>query len=152
MFSSLLLISGYCPSLSLPTKCPTPSSNKKKVSCSGNNTSLYCMWTGASVVAVAVKSEKTKQNQQHVVESQFSLCLSLCFCELIQWLEQQGADRTKTMHSVVQCSRGLHMDPSPAFLFLQRTTDTLYPAQHWHSCQHNVAHKSRLKSFKSGVP
>lgn len=39
-----------------------------------------------------------------------SLYPTFCFCELIHWLQQQGGNRAETMHSVVQGSRGLHMD------------------------------------------
>lgn len=40
-----------------------------------------------------------------------SFCFS--FCELIQWLEQQGGNRTQTMSSVVPGGGGLHMDSLP---------------------------------------
>lgn len=38
-----------------------------------------------------------------------SFCFS--FCELIQWLEQQGGNRTQTMSSVVPGGRGLPYGP-----------------------------------------
>lgn len=79
----------------------------------------FTVWTGANGITVAVAKTAACCWDP-------ALSRSLCLCELIQWLEQQGANRTKTMLSVVRCSRGLHMDPSPPVLFLRRITTPLH--------------------------
>lgn len=96
---------------------PSPGQKSVFVSVSGSdstNNTVYCIWNGRQWCWCSENSGVLLKLG------------SLCFCELIQWLEQQGTNRTKTMRSVIQFSRGLHMDPSPPILLLQRITTSFH--------------------------